>query len=116
MFFFLSTEKPKWYLSLFNVLAGLAAGLFVVDAKAVKLVFVFPFFWAVGHCIMNHHLGDYRLHRMSFELEVKRAGKSRVLGLPPLWAFYLSEGVEALAVSLAAGGFIVALKMWAGIL
>jgi hypothetical protein len=116
VFFFLSAEKPKWYLSLFNVLAGLAAGLVVLSPDAVTLVLVFPFAWAAASCAFNHWIGDLRLHRMAFELSVARAGRKKVLGLPPLWAFYLSELVEALALSLAAGVFVVGIKMWIGLL
>lgn len=116
MFFFLSAEKPKWYLSLFNVVAGLAAGLFVLSRDAVLLVLVFPFAWAGISCAFNHWIGDLRLHRMAFEISVRRAGKRRILGLPPLWAFYLSEILEALALSLAAGVLVVGVKVWAGLL
>jgi hypothetical protein len=114
--FFLSAEKPKWYLSLFNVFAGLVAGLFVLSPDTIALVLVFPFAWAAASCAFNHWIGDLRLHRMAFELAAARAGKRRILGLPPLWAFYLSELVEALALSLSAGVLVVGVKMWIGLL
>jgi hypothetical protein len=114
--FFLSAEKPKWYLSLFNVFAGLTAGLFVLSPDAVALVLVFPFAWAAASCAFNHWIGDLRLHRMAFELSVAKAGRKKVLGLPPLLVFYLSEILEATALSLAAGVLVVGVKMWAGLL
>lgn len=116
MHFFVQGEKPKWYITAFNAFAGATAGLCVTEYRAIALIAVFPFAWALAHCLLNHWSDDYRLMLMEFTLEARRSGRERVIGLPPAWAFYLLEALEAFALSMAAGSLVVGVKIWAGLL